>query len=514
MVDPHSGWMCLESWLLIRFLVVRRVPFVFHRFSADVRLAAGSLESAVLVLKPRLLAEYTSGDAAVAATLAECPPVTLDSGWTACSGFWIVTSEFTGGDLISKLQVELGATAFLDFDLDNISVVIDGGDPNILILDQSVENKWMPGSEVLVTSHTPDWDGHQVRVIQDVLPHTADPSFVQLKLDSPIPRPTTVLEDARFAVEVALLSRNIVFEGEASETRPLVGGHLWFLHTPLVNQYIEGIDIRNFGQQGILGRYPIHFHFCGDSSAALVSKNTIRHSNQRAIVIHGTHNVKVHENVVFDTKGHAIMLEDGFETGNEFVRNLGASTGAVQQVIPNNGFNGDETDLAPATFWISNPSNRWIGNVAAGSESSGFWFELRLRGTMASMLEDDVNPRSMPLGIFEDNVAHSNRDVRSSSLVRAGNQSAWISLTSWLLLVLSPSARSTNVSSRIHSRWHGKFCGVQFLSEQSQRFVLSSNRKYCNYQQHVCRQWCRPGFGHGRRNYLVQCDDSRNNKWI
>ena len=73
-------------------------------------------------------------------------------------------------------------------------------------------------------------------------------------------------------------------------------------------------------------------------------KNTVRDSNQRAIVVHGTNRFQVEENVVFNTKGHAIILEDGIETGNLFLKNLGAYTRAVDVVIPDNGSNGHETD--------------------------------------------------------------------------------------------------------------------------------------------------------------------------
>lgn len=52
--------------------------------------------------------------------------------------------------------------------------------------------------------------------------------------------------------------------------------------------------------------------------------------------------------------------------------NLGALTKAQpsQDMISE-----DETDDEPATFWLTNPVNTWEGNVAAGSERSGFWFE-------------------------------------------------------------------------------------------------------------------------------------------
>lgn len=79
----------------------------------------------------------------------------------------------------------------------------------------------------------------------------------------------------------------------------------------------------------------------------------------------------VSENVAYDTAGHCFMTEDGIEQGNEFLYNLGALTRSVDVKIPDDGSNGDETDDEPSTFWMTNPSNTWIGNVAAGSEDNG-----------------------------------------------------------------------------------------------------------------------------------------------
>ncbi|KAI2508062.1 DUF1800-containing protein [Fragilaria crotonensis] len=71
-----------------------------------------------------------------------------------------------------------------------------------------------------------------------------------------------------------------------------------------------------------------------------------------------------------------------------------------------------ETDhLLPSTFWCTNPQNSWIENVAAGSSDSGFWFELNdaVRGLTATMPHAlGMVPRTMRLGDFRENVAHSN----------------------------------------------------------------------------------------------------------
>jgi G8 domain len=276
--------------------------------------------------------------------------------------------------------------------------------PTMLLVSNTVQGKWAPGAQVLITSHTRLWNEQQERTIVQVAP-AAVSGYVALTLNAPILRPTTLMESPDFAVEVALLSRNFVFEG-ASDDIATHGGHFMVMHTPSVIQTIEGIELRNFGQQGLLGRYPIHFHFCSDVSESIVSKNTIRQSNQRCVVVHGTNKLLIEENVAFDTKGHCYMTEDGMETGNEFIRNLGAQIDAPATIIPNNGFNGNETDGTPATFWITNPTNTWLGNVAAGSLDSGYWFEPKLRGVRAYLFPN-YNPQVEPLGLFKDNVAHS-----------------------------------------------------------------------------------------------------------
>ena len=285
-------------------------------------------------------------------------------------------------------------------------VVGTSNNPSTILVSNTVIGKWGIGAQILITPHTLLWNQTQVRTIVSITSSSSSGSNAAVQLNAPILRPTTTIESADFAVEVALLSRNIVFEG-GTDITARHGGHLMIMNTPSVIQKIEGVDLRNFGQQGILGRYPIHFHFCSDVTGSVVSKNTIRQSNQRCIVVHGTNKLRIEENVAFDTKGHCYMTEDGMEMNNIFSRNLGAQTGKPTTLIPNNGFNGIESDDEPATFWISAPTNYFEGNVAAGSESSGYWFEPKLRGERASKFRN-IDPQTSPLGSFKDNVAHSN----------------------------------------------------------------------------------------------------------
>ena len=294
--------------------------------------------------------------------------------------------------------------------------------PDTIVVTSSTVNRWNVGAQVVITSHTHDWTEHQVRTIVQRV-NGQERGYTGWKLNATFIRPTTLLESKDFAVEVALLSRNILFEG-GPDTNSRHGGIFMVFHTPAVAQKIDGVEFRNFGQQGTLGRYPIHFHHCGDVSGSIVSKNSIHQSKQRCVNVHGTNKLKIQENVAFDTKGHCYLTEDGTETGNEFIMNIGILTDSVAVVIPKNSAanNGAESDNEAATFWITNPTNVWIGNVAAGAYNSGFWFDPRLRGPLAGrkdLYPDDTRAKKgyhadrVSLTMFKDNVAHSISTIRN-----------------------------------------------------------------------------------------------------
>jgi hypothetical protein len=266
-----------------------------------------------------------------------------------------------------------------------------------VIVSQEAAACWSPGTEVLLTSHTRKQNDQQVRTIVD-----SDPSTGEITFDQTIERPLSIAESADYAVEIASLNRRIVFDAEP-DADEAIGGHLIVYHTS-TSQHIEGVEIRNFGQKGRLGKYPLHFHMCNDSPDSLVKKNVVRDSKQRGYVVHLTNNVTLEENVAYDITGHAYFIEDGAETGHVFRKNLGsgikvmaadqvaqlsASSGRSETDGNQNGFNG------ASVFWISNPKNFFYGNVAAGSEKNGYWF-------------DTAGDRMyMPLGAFDDNEVHS-----------------------------------------------------------------------------------------------------------
>lgn len=222
-----------------------------------------------------------------------------------------------------------------------------------LKVDPAFASCLRPGDELLVTSDQRKFGGHETIIVDSV-----DKSTGEVVLETAMPRvfPAEVGDgEPEFAAEVALLRRDVIFTAESDPSEDWIGGHSIIYHTPHVVQTIQGVHFDNFGQEGNLGRYPIHFHMSG-STASLVSKNLITNSNQRCIIIHNTNDVTIDDNVSFDTFGHCYATETGSEEHNTFTHNLGAYTKKLtrkngQSDSP--GVTGGQT----AIFWIRNMKN-------------------------------------------------------------------------------------------------------------------------------------------------------------
>jgi len=274
------------------------------------------------------------------------------------------------------------------------------------------------GDEIYLTSPDKNMEyDHTASILN------ADINGGTLTVSEPLPEMfayATVGAAPDFASRVASMRRSIFLDAEEEEAngevegetdKMLIGGHLIVYLTPGVAQTFEGVEITNFGQQGNLGKYPIHFHLCRDVDGSKVSKNVIRNSNQRCLVIHGTHNVTIYDNVAVNTFGHCYILEDGFEFDNVFERNLGAHLETPTRVLVNVDHT-IENDRGPSVFWIMSPMNHWIDNIAAGSVHSGFWFDTRngVRGPSRNIPgSEGFIPKYAPIRTFRDNVSHSNR---------------------------------------------------------------------------------------------------------
>ncbi len=124
--------------------------------------------------------------------------------------------------------------------------------------------------------------------------------------------------------EVGLLTRNIKVQASADAEQSFFGGHIMAM--PSSHMYVEGVELYRMGQNLTLARYPIHWHLVGEGKGQYIRNAAIHDTYSRCVTVHGTNNLQVENNVTYNNVGHCFFLEDGIETGNQFVHNLAIQT--------------------------------------------------------------------------------------------------------------------------------------------------------------------------------------------
>ncbi|HEX6998875.1 MAG TPA: G8 domain-containing protein [Gammaproteobacteria bacterium] len=310
-----------------------------------------------------------------------------------------------------------------------LAATAEKGATQIEVLDAS---GWRVGDEIVLASTDYSPRQAEVRRITAIQGNT-------ITLDRPLEYMHfgKITFDIDERGEVGLLTRNIKIQASEDAEETYFGGHIMAM--PGSQMYVSGVDLHRMGQHLALARYPIHWHLVGDATGQYIKNSSIRDTWNRCVTVHGTNNLRIENNVTYNNVGHCFFLEDGIETGNEFVRNLAIQTKChptkpCQPVnLGPNGeagytsenrlayreasfFGGDvllPSDNTVASYWITNPDNTFIDNVAAGSDSNGFWLSLpehpigQFEGTE---IAQTIWPRRTPLGEFRGNVTHSNYD--------------------------------------------------------------------------------------------------------
>jgi cell migration-inducing and hyaluronan-binding protein len=233
--------------------------------------------------------------------------------------------------------------------------------------------------------------------------------------------------------EVGLLTRNIRIHASDDAEKSYFGGHIMAMAGSQV--HISGAELYRMGQNMHLARYPMHWHVLGEGKGQYIENSSIHDTYSRCVTVHGTNDVRVQNNVTFNTVGHCFFLEDAVEHGNQFVHNLAILTKCHpdgKPCVPTNlgpagsggGFGSGAagqaakdvlipSDNTASSFWITNPDNSYRDNVAAGSEQTGFWFALPEHPTGAFLDKegsDKIWPRRTAVREFVGNTAHSNFD--------------------------------------------------------------------------------------------------------
>jgi len=329
-------------------------------------------------------------------------------------------------DRVDRGIMLMGGTLNLHGDRQNtwtrLANTANAGSTSIQVLNAA---GWRVGDEIVLAST--DFDPRQAerRTISAISGNTLT---LDKKLDYMHFGKITYDVDERG--EVSMITRNIKLQASADAEQSFYGGHVMAMATS--KMFVEGVEFNRMGQNLTLARYPIHWHLVGDAKGQYIKNASIHDTYNRCVTVHGTNFLRVENNVTYNTVGHCFFLEDGAEHGNEFVHNLAIQTKChtSKPCVPTNlaasgeprmGTNGQQSkdvllpsDNTVASYWITNPDNTFIDNVAAGSDSNGFWMSLpehpqgKFTGTEIAA---QTWPRRTPFKEFKGNVSHSNYDA-------------------------------------------------------------------------------------------------------
>lgn len=289
---------------------------------------------------------------------------------------------------------------------------------------------WKPGDEIVIASSNLDPREAEKVTVTEVEGNTV--SFDRpLQYDHYGKQHSYSGKTIDMRAEVGLLSRNIVIQGDESSSKDRIGGHLMIMNS--ANARLEGVELRNMGQMGEKGRYPIHWHRVGNGSTQYAKNNSIHNSFNRGIVTHDTDNVKVLKNVVYDVFSHGyVPAEEGTETGNIYNYNLGIlNKGLTEEQFAfgesrsGGDFESTQEEHRPGMFWMTNLNNTMIDNHAAGSwNGNGFLFSKPSYRNWIDMARQAQDNPGGEIGTFKDNLAHSTFRYRIGNLGFYGTSSS------------------------------------------------------------------------------------------
>ncbi|MEO1524698.1 MAG: G8 domain-containing protein [Planctomycetota bacterium] len=341
------------------------------------------------------------------------------------------------------------------------------------------EVNWEVGDQIVVASSSYDYRDEDVRTIVDI-DRDEVAGTVTLSLDRALDHDhygqiETYGSSSDYQIdmraEVALLSRNIKIQGEEDQDTDVafgdrasatygtrqdfnrlapkefeklpsewvtngVGGHVMIMpgSDPIA---VDGVQLNRLGQASQKGRYPIHWHLAGKRDQDVFRNSSITNSNNRGVTIHGTDDLMIEGVVLHDIHGHGFFFEDAVETGNKLVGNIALG---IHTVGGNDDSAADPGDKDPfivdthdsvletpsrfsssAAYWITHPSNTFVGNIAAGAGDSrtdgfaepgpagtGFWYAIpRASLGDAAKTQPDVRPIFAEFGTFDHNTSHA-----------------------------------------------------------------------------------------------------------
>jgi len=174
---------------------------------------------------------------------------------------------------------------------------------------------------------------------------------------------------------------------------------------------IEDIRVEKCGQRGIEGKYCLHFHKMGECHDCVFKNNAIENSQQRGIIVHGTHHSTVENNVLYNVRGANVYLEDGNEMWNTLAYNIAICPFPFSDdvyhgcTIPGTSNRIADTSDNQSGFFSRAGTNNFIGNRAS-NHFNGMFLKEGSRGRGEAY--NKVCESSSQLGRMDGNTWHGN----------------------------------------------------------------------------------------------------------
>ncbi len=234
-----------------------------------------------------------------------------------------------------------------------------------------------------------------------------------------------------------MLTRNIKVQASEDAAESYFGGHIMAMGGS--KAYVDGVELNRMGQHLTLARYPMHFHILGEGAGMYIKNAAIHDTYNRCVTVHGTNDLRIENNVTYNTVGHCFFMEDGIEHGNEFIKNLAIQTKChpTLDCVPTNlAANGERAQYANAAAAPGKPAStaaipcclrttRWrpsgsptrttatsitLRPVPIRSASGCPYRNTPRARSQARRPAANIWPRRTPLREFMGNMSHSNFD--------------------------------------------------------------------------------------------------------
>lgn len=229
------------------------------------------------------------------------------------------------GDGMEPLDTDTGLWVMHDGTLDiqgaarlgwaRAAGAIEAGATSIALADEPTG--WRAGDELVITPTGPPRGEDSERDFDAVAIASVSGRVVRLQEALRRDHPSVTLGDSRvMTAEVLNLTRNVRIEGTAK-------GRAHVMVHSARPQSIRYASVRHMGPrqpdseftEGVIGRYPLHFHLCEDGSrGSVVEGAVVRDAGNHAFVPHTSHGVTFRDCVSYDTYDDAYWWDQAPDT--------------------------------------------------------------------------------------------------------------------------------------------------------------------------------------------------------